>query len=72
MARIDTASPEFRAIIAAAVAEAIASRPAPSPIASEASAHYVARDLACAAKKPCAKTFRTAKGVAWHVANVKH
>ena len=39
---------------------------------SEASAHFKARDIACPAAKPCAKTFRTAKGAAWHVANVKH
>lgn len=39
---------------------------------SEASLHYVAKDLVCTATKPCAKTFRTAKGAAWHVENVKH
>lgn len=39
---------------------------------SEASAHYVAADLPCTNAKPCDKTFRTAKGVAWHLANVKH
>ena len=39
---------------------------------SEASAHYVNRDIACTAGKPCVKTFRTAKGRDWHVANVKH
>lgn len=39
---------------------------------SEASLHYVAKDLSCTAAKPCAKTFRTTKGLDWHVANVKH
>ena len=37
-----------------------------------ASAHWKARDLACIAAKPCSDTFRTAKGQAWHVANIKH
>jgi len=40
--------------------------------ASEASAHYVAKDLPCTAAKPCVKTFRTQSGLDWHVANVKH
>ena len=43
-----------------------------SAAASEASLHYTERDLPCTADKPCTKTFRTAKGVDWHVANVKH
>lgn len=38
----------------------------------EASAHYVAQDIPCPHAKPCEKTFRTAKGAAWHVENQKH
>lgn len=39
---------------------------------SEASAHYMARDIPCNATPRCTKTFRTEKGRDWHTANVKH
>lgn len=63
----------------AAIAEAVAAALASAPVASSApvepsaaSAHFKARDITCPARKPCAKTFRTAKGAAWHAANVDH
>jgi len=39
---------------------------------SAASSHWQEQDIPCSAAKPCEKTFRTAKGRDWHVANVKH
>ncbi|HZL92307.1 MAG TPA: hypothetical protein VFB99_01645 [Vicinamibacterales bacterium] len=54
-----------------ALTAALAAAQAATP-AAEASQHYTAKDLPCTAATPCGKTFRTVKGVAWHVANVKH
>ena len=45
---------------------------AAAPARSSVSAHWTARDLPCSAAKPCKRTFRTAKGRDWHVANIRH
>lgn len=52
-----------------ALREALTAAPA-AP--SEASQHWTERDITCNAPKACKKTFRTAGGRDWHVANVKH
>ena len=65
MARTNTA--ELLARIASLEALIKASPAAPS----EASEHFKARDLPCTFAKPCTRTFRTVKGQAWHLANMK-
>lgn len=45
---------------------------AESPVAAATVNHWKAKDLACDAPAPCERTFRTAKGRDWHVANIAH
>ena len=69
-----TLSQATRDAITTAVTAALAAQatPARKPRDVEASAHFRARDIACTLKPACGKTFRTAKGLAWHEANIKH
>ena len=56
-----------------ALAALVANVATPAPArTAEASAHFKARDIPCSAATPCAKTFKTAKGLDWHVRNIKH
>jgi hypothetical protein len=56
----------------ASLTDALATVAPAAAAPSEASQHFADRDIPCTHATPCEKTFRTAKGRDWHVANTKH
>ena len=60
---------DLAAQVAALTAALAAAQVAPAA-PSEASQHFADRDLPCTFAEPCERTFRTAKGQAWHRENM--